>query len=242
MQNGRREYIPADIEKARRNPGFFFLLWDREKRLQFATVAERGEIVAAPFSPEVLNAMKTEYITTDISVRDLAAKYGVSASGVFKYSKRDGWKKQRVERVERCVAKAIQKSETKEVNRLARLMDATTKAIDVAMEAFEDDKQFNRYIVNRREKYMGGKDGKAGDVIETEWSEEQIFSKIDTKALKDLTGILKDLDGLMRQYYNLPTPAQAEAQRIAAERLELDKKKAQVDEDEDESGIIIIPE
>ena len=126
--------------------------------------------------------------------------------------------------------KAEQKAASREANHLARLITATTKAVDVAMEAFEDPDQFNRYLINRREKYLGGKDASAGDVIETEWTEEQRFAKVDTKALKDLTGVLKDLTGLMREFYNIPTPAQAEAQRIAAERLELDKKKADAEE------------
>ena len=34
----------------------------------------------------------------------------------------------------------------------------------------------------------------------------------------------------MRDFYNIPTPAQAEAQRIAAERLALDKKRAEAGE------------
>lgn len=198
--------------------------------------------MATVIDPSLWAKIKTEYITTDISLRALAKKHGIGLVSIGKHCKEEDWVKQRAIHHEKAITRAIQKSETKEANRLARLMEATTKAIDVAMEAFEDDKQFNRYIVNRREKYMGGKDAAAGDVIETEWSEEQVFQKIDTKALRDLTGVLKDLDALMRQYYNLPTPAQAEAQRIAAERLELEKAKAAIDEDEDESGIIIIPE
>lgn len=37
----------------------------------------------------------------------------------------------------------------------------------------------------------------------------------------------EDLTGLVRDLYGIPTQAQAEAQRIAAERLELDRKKAE---------------
>jgi hypothetical protein len=42
----------------------------------------------------------------------------------------------------------------------------------------------------------------------------------------------------MRDFYNMPTPAQAEAQRIAAERLELDKRKAENDEVTDTEVIV----
>lgn len=171
--------------------------------------------------------IKTEYITTKCSYRQLSEKYGVSIGMISKVSVRERWSEQREQFAHRCVKKAEKKAETKEVNRLARLISATTKAIDVAMEAFKDEKQFNRYIIS---------EGIGGGATETE---ERIFDKVDTKALKDLTGVLKDLTALMRDFYNIPTPAQAEAQRIAAERLELERKKAEADTTDDGIEIII---
>ena len=175
-------------------------------------------------------SIKTEYITTKCSYRQLSEKYGVSIGNISKRSIREQWKEQRERHVQKAFKKAEEKAASKEANRLARLITATTKAIDVAMEAFEDEKQFNRYIVSE-----GGGDG----FSETS---EKIFDKVDTKALKDLTGVLKDLTGLMRDFYNIPTPAQAEAQRVAAERLALDKLKAAADDDdENETGVVMIP-
>ncbi len=174
------------------------------------------------------NAIKTEYITTNTSQRKLAAKYGVSGHAIAERSKAEKWVEQRERYNSRAVAKSIEKSAAKESNRLARLITATTKAIDVAMEAFEDERQFHRYIIT---------EGIGSGATETE---EREFAKIDTKALKDLTGVLKDLTGLMRDYYNLPTPAQAEAQRIAAERLEMDKRKAEADAGTDKAVEVII--
>lgn len=186
-----------------------------------------GELVAKPD----WKAIKTEYITTGISLRELAKKHGIGMSAVSNHSKAEGWVAQREKHQNKCVARSIQKAEAKEVNRLARLIDATTKAIDVAMEAFEDEQQFNRYIVS---------EGCGLGISETS---EKIFSKVDTKALKDLTGVLKDLTGLMRDFYDIPTPAQAEAQRIAAARLELEKQKAKPDDTTDTTlEIVGIPE
>lgn len=180
--------------------------------------------------------IKTEYITTDISQRKLAAKYGVSHIAISNRSKNECWVKAREQYKAKTLAKTLEKSSTIEANRLARLMDTTTKAIDVAVKAFEDESQFNRYIVERKEKYAfpvtgiekpDGEDAESVELIsEKQWTEEKIFAKVDTKALKDLTSVLKDLTSLMRDFYNIPTPAQAEAQRIAAERLELDRLKA----------------
>ena len=157
-------------------------------------------------------------------------------------SKAEGWPTLRSQYKDKTLTKTLEKSSDIEANRLARLMDTTTKAIDVAVKAFEDESQFNRYLVDRKEAYASpliDEDGETA-ISERSWTEEKIFSKVDTKALKDLTSVLKDLTGLMRDFYNIPTPAQAEAQRIAAERLELDKKKADADNGAPEPVTIIM--
>lgn len=186
--------------------------------------------------------IKTEYITTDIGLRKLAEKNGVSLSAVGTRSKNEGWPALRKQYKDKTLTKTLEKSSTVEANRLARLMDTTTKAIDVAVKAFEDESQFNRYLVDRKEAYASpliDEDGETA-ISERSWTEEKIFSKVDTKALKDLTSVLKDLTSLMRDFYNIPTPAQAEAQRIAAERLELDRLKADVDRGAPEPVTIIM--
>ena len=182
-------------------------------------MAKKGGVDWAP--------IRTEYITTKCSYRQLSEKYGVAIGNISKVSIREHWREQREQFVQKAFKKAEEKACNKEANRLARLITATTKAIDVAMEAFEDEKQFNRYIIS---------EGIGGGATETT---EREFAKVDTKALKDLTGVLKDLTGLMRDFYNIPTPAQAEAQRIAAERLELDRKKTEADSTDDGVEVVI---
>lgn len=173
------------------------------------------------------NKIKAEYITTDISQRKLAVKYAVSHVAVSAHSSAEQWVEERERYRARTLAKTLEKSSEKDAGRLARLMDTTTKAIDVAVSAFEDAEQFNRYLVERKEKYAVPEIDEDGEhaISERQWTEERIFRKIDTKALKELTNVLKDLTGLMRDFYNIPTPAQAEAQRIASERLALDQRK-----------------
>lgn len=181
-------------------------------------------------------AIKTEYITTDVSQQQLADKYGVSARHLSRMSVEEGWVEQRRRYVEKTVAKSVEKACERDSGRLAKLMDTTGMAVDVVTKAFEDAEQFNRYIVERREKYAtprpANDDPACEELLdERQWAEEQTFRKVDTKALKDMTAVLKDLTALMRDFYNIPTPAQAEAQRIAAERLELDRAKAEANGD-----------
>lgn len=175
--------------------------------------------------------VRIEYITTDTSQSKLAKKYGLPKSTIAQRSLRESWVEKREQFKSKVETKTLAKTANSEANRLARLMETTAKAIDVAVRAFEDDMQFNRYLVERRVKYATAdvdtdEEGNSRAVAERQWTEEQVFRKTDTKALKDITGVLKDLTGLMRDFYNIPTPAQAEAQRIAAERLELEKLKA----------------
>lgn len=163
--------------------------------------------------------VKTEYITTDTSQRKLAAKYDIPLSNITRRCKDEKWVEQREQYKRTVTAKAVKKSATRDANRLARLMDTTTKAIDVAARAFEDEQQFNRYLVETGPK-------------EYRETVEQTFAKVDTKALRDLTAVLKDLTGLMREFYDIPTPAQAEARRIAAERLAMEQRRAAASEND----------
>ena len=175
-------------------------------------------------------AIKTEYITTATSYRKLAKKYGVSHVQIANVGGKEGWVEQRKQYLSETLSKTLTKSSDKEAARLSNLMATTTKAIDVAAKAFEDEQQFNRYLVE-----TGPKDNRE--------TEERIFAKVDTRALKDLTAVLKDLTTLVRDFYNIPTPAQAEARRIAAERLALDQRKSAFgsEDDDDETGVIILP-
>lgn len=182
------------------------------------------------------NAVKTEYITTSISQRKLAKKFGISLRNLNERSSREGWVEQQSKYREKTVTKAISKASDKEANHLSALMISADKMAENIREALEDKDQFYRYALQKREKYaepvsriVTDGDGNSNEVIieEQQWIEEQVLEKLDTKALKDLTGALKDLTTTMRNLYGLPSQAEAEAQRIAAERLLLDQRKAQ---------------
>lgn len=195
-------------------------------------------------------AIKTEYITTDTSYRRLSAKYGVSIAQICNVSKSEGWLEQRERHKNNVFTKACRKAEAKEVDRLARIGIAAGKALDVAVGAFEDEQQFNKYLVERREKYAGDIEGPDGELLaERQWVEEQIYTKLDTKALKDLTAVLKDLTGIIRNVYGMPTQAEDAAQKLASERLdiekqrlELDRARAGGDEDDYETGVVLLPD
>ena len=90
------------------------------------------------------DALKMEYVTTKTTYAKLAEKYGISISQIKIVAARDGWTNERKKFTARVQQKAYKKACNHEADRLARLITATTGAIDVAMRANGDDEQFNR--------------------------------------------------------------------------------------------------
>jgi uncharacterized protein YjcR len=183
---------------------------------------------AINFSEIDWTSIKMDYITTPTSYRKLSEKYGVSATTICKQSQAGDWIAERERYNDKVYTKSVEKAANKEASRLAGLVTAANKAVDITLSAFEDDRQFNRYIVAET------------DGMGATTTQERVFEKIDTRALKDLTNVMKDLSGLLREFYNQPTPQQAEAQRISAERLELEKRKAEVDADTDTNIVVLL--
>lgn len=173
-------------------------------------------------------AAKLEYITTDTTYRKIAKKYGVSGTQVASVGKKEDWVGERERYLARTLARSIKKCEKEEADRLADVMMAAGSMIDTINAAVKDNDQFFRHIVS------------VGDGVQT----ERVYKKLDTKAMRDTAAVLKDLSAMVRDYYNIPTPMQAEAQRIAAARLEIEQRKAAAldDGDEDNTGVILLPE
>lgn len=197
---------------------------------------------------------EAQYVSGKISYAEVAQMCGCSQSRAAKYGKDHGWAEKRKAYNVRVKDKAIAKAEDKDADRLAKVLIATNKAMDIAVQALSEDCQFHLQQVEHREKYEMpvDKDGNPYDpeissgppIIEKQWIEEREFRKIDTRQLKDLVGVVKECARLLRDLYNIPTPAEREAQRVAAERLELEKQKAanNIGDDEDETGVVIMPE
>lgn len=181
-------------------------------------------------------AIKTEYITTDTSQSKLAKKYGVPRSTICKWCAREGWVEQRERYRAGVVQKTIERRAREDSDQLMKLMDAAEKITGIAVGALEDESKLYTYMVERREKYevpVGSASGVPwidGDpdtpVIEKQWVEDRESKVPNTRALKDLSNIVREMTGLIRDFYDIPTPAQRESQRIAAERLKLEQQKA----------------
>jgi len=171
------------------------------------------------------NAIKAEYITTDISYRKLAEKWGVSFRTLGDRAKREGWVDERNRHRNNVITSTVQKvaarTSSTNADRLLRLQSAADSMGKVIAEIFDDTEQFTRHIITEG---LGMGETKV---------EERQFKKIDTKAIKDLTGAMKDLAYVLRNIYDLPTIQEQSAMDIAAERLRIDKAKAEAEKDDD---------
>lgn len=163
--------------------------------------------------------IKVAYVTGQMSYRDLARKHKLQPNAISRKGREEEWPRLRREYREKAAAKAIDKENVNEAERLSKLIRAEDAMEDVVVKLFSDAQQFYRHIVI---------DGQGH-------SEERIFDKVDTRAIRDLTGALKDLTYVRRNLDGLPTQAEKEAQRIAAERLKMDQKKAEMDEGTDKN-------
>ena len=167
-------------------------------------------------------AIKAEYITGTISYRKLADNWGVSFRTLSDRALREGWKEARDKHRNNVVEKTVQKVASRKAsttaNKLCDLQEAADNMGRVIAEIFADSEQFHRHIVTEG---LG--------MGETKVVERQ-YKKVDTKAIKDLTGAIKDLAAIMRNIYDLPTAQERAAMDIAAERLRLDKAKAEAEQ------------
>lgn len=157
--------------------------------------------------------IKSEYVTEDISLRDLAKRHGVSMNTISKYCKKEGWVKARERYCASVSKKAVQKSANKRANELAGLLDSSYKMRDVIQSAMSDPQQFNRYLVTK---------GRKGGEFETV---EEVYDKVDTKAIREMTQALKAVESLIRSLNNIPTEAEMQRLQIEREKFELEKEK-----------------
>lgn len=158
-------------------------------------------------------AIKTEYVTTDIGLRGLSEKHKIDYKLVAKHSKNEGWVDERKSYRSSVQSKAQSKLRNKEANELAGVLNSSYKIRDTIERAMNDPQQFNRYLVTR---------GRKGGEFETV---EEVHEKVDTKAIREMTQALKAVESLIRSLNNIPTEAEMQRLQLERERFELEKEK-----------------
>ena len=171
--------------------------------------------------------LKTEYVTTDISYNQLADKYKISRNTVRNRGVREKWFDAKKTFVSEKVAKTAEKFKEKvseeKANKLFSIAESADKMADTIHRVMDDTDQFFR------------RTNLAGEDI--------VSKKADTKAMKELASAMKDLTSVLRNVYNIPTEAEQVSLQLARERLEIEKKNAEREEDMGvTTGIVLIPQ
>ena len=76
------------------------------------------------------NKIKTEYITTNISYRKLAEKYGVHYNAIANRAKQEGWVLQRNQYCDKTVTNTLDSISNKQVDRAANLISVADQLLD----------------------------------------------------------------------------------------------------------------
>lgn len=180
------------------------------------------------------DAIKQEYISTNISQRELAEKHGVSVSSLGKRCASEGWSGLRKKFRKKVEKKTMEKISRKKACELAKIGDCADKLVRLIDDSLNDTATVRQTIV----KIVPSED----DEDEAE-VEEYCLQKLDTKYLRQMTAAMKDLMEILRDVYGKPNTVERANMKNARERVEIEKAKAAagMPTDEEEYGIIEIP-
>lgn len=187
--------------------------------------------------------IKTDYVTSDLSLRAIAEKYRIRPRTVTDRASAESWFATKKEFKKKTTEKAIAKVATRKANQLAKEIEAADKISSVLTKALSDLDQFNRHLVIETAKDDTG--------MQITTTVEKTFDKLDTRALKEVAQTLKLVEDIKRSLLNIETMEQhnrrlREQKRleIEEERLKIEQQKANISTggDEDNCGIMLLPE
>ena len=170
--------------------------------------------------------LRTEYITSDLSLKDISDKYGVSQRLVNTKSAEQGWVDQRKEYNAKVVEKAVNKVAAKRANQLAKELAIADNISNVLKKALEDAEQFNRYIIDTTTRVDG---------TEIRTSEEKTFEKVDMRALKDAAAALRLVEEMKRSMAGILRVEEINRNRREEKRLKLEEEKLQLQKEQTEA-------
>ena len=145
-------------------------------------------------------SLAREYITTNQSLMDLSHKYGVSISLISKHSKREKWVNRREEYRKDTNAKIATLTQLSELNKFSTLYEISDRL----------DGLLNKFSKLYEQEDVGRKAGNG----------------MPCREMAELSKAFKTAIEAKRDLFNIPSPMEVERQKIALERLQIDRDKA----------------
>lgn len=136
--------------------------------------------------------IKTEYVTTDISYRKLAEKYGMAYGRLQTRGFNEKWQEARTEYKENLFNKSVDLICDAQAERIARAVRIGDKMLEKVEESLEEIDM----MLCKHTETIKGMEKVDGHLAEVTRSEEDFFKKkvaIDRAGLKQLSAVLKDL-------------------------------------------------
>lgn len=165
-----------------------------------------------------------EYIssTNGCTLKKLAAKYSLSQEAVRNASYAQGWVEMRRQYRQRMVKEAVDLSFKRDVSDFKIIVGNSLKMLELIQQLIDDPDGLKRYV--------GMETIKDGGQMTTKM-QEYTFERADMGQLKSAVESQRILmDGLYK-LYAIPTQAEAESQRIAAEKLDLERAKFEAEQE-----------
>lgn len=160
--------------------------------------------------------IKSEYLTTEISLERIADKYGISRSTIKRRSSKEGWpeekKARKAEFVDEVVRNVVE-NETERIGKKLEGLQETAESLAGLIQVQIQD---------------------AWDVREARVAAGGLITDEDTKVLKDLTTALKGVADIIKEVYAIPTIRE----QIDLEKWEREKQQGS---GATEGGIIFLP-
>lgn len=159
--------------------------------------------------------IKTEYISGDLSYRDLAKRYNVPFRTLSDRAKKERWVALRAKHRDKVVTTACRRKQKAQVESLVRLKTAADNMVRVVEEASGAE-----FYIDRRDK----KDRNGNPVVDENYRPIQ-DKAVDAKAFRQMTAALRDMVEAVRDLYDIPTQAEKLRQEQEQVKLELERQR-----------------
>lgn len=147
------------------------------------------------------NKVKNEYITSSISLRELAKQYDISYSTMSKRANKEKWNEQRnqngIKMASKTVEKIIEKQSNDIADGLTRLNDLAFRMLEKLEAAVDEIDEKEMSIVTQVRKNTIDEDGDEAEITTKTENLYVLKNKVQTSKLRQITSAMKDVKEIL---------------------------------------------
>lgn len=164
--------------------------------------------------------IKAEYLAGNMTLEDLAKKYGISMRQIYAHSKEGKWRKKRESFRRKTAENALTRVSARASRKLASVIVATDRVAQELEEELRDPRVFHRHV--------GTEFAEDGSSVIC----DRDLEALNTKAIRDITRSLRDLTAAIRDLYGIDTRREQVADALDERRIQLEERKVALAEAE----------